>query len=147
MFHKILRTKYFHTISLLLLISISVGACGGLSSTGPITDITWQWTEWVETEPASQSLVPDSENYSLLLSSDGSLSIKADCNMVKGSYTLDGGSLTIELGPSTMAFCGEQSLDLLYLELLSNVESYTIEEGQLVLELKDGAGRMTFNEG
>lgn len=67
--------------------------------------------------------------------------------MVKGSYTLDGGSLTIELGPSTMAFCGEQSLDLLYLELLSNVESYTIEEGQLVLELKDGAGRMTFNEG
>ncbi|MCJ7701413.1 MAG: META domain-containing protein [Anaerolineales bacterium] len=147
MFHKILKLKYFHTISLLLLISISVGACGGLSSTEPITDITWQWTEWVETEPASQSLVPDSENYTLLLSSDGSLNIKADCNMVQGSYTLDGSSLMIELGPSTMAFCGEQSLDLLYLKLLSNVDSYTIEDGQLVLELKDGAGQMALNKG
>ena len=46
-----------------------------------------------------------------------------------------------------MAFCGEQSLDLIYLELLDNVESYTLENGQLVLELKEGAGRMLFNAG
>jgi hypothetical protein len=43
-----------------------------------------------------------------------------------------------------MAFCGEQSLDYLYLALLSNVESYAVEDGQLVLELKDGAGKMFF---
>jgi heat shock protein HslJ len=146
MIHKILKSKYFHTISLLLLISISVGACGNTSSIETITDITWQWTELVETEPASQSLVPESENYTLFLSPDGSLSIKADCNMVNGSYTLDGSSLTIELGPSTMAFCGEQSSDLQYLDLLGSVESHSVVAGQLVLELIEGAGRMTFNE-
>jgi heat shock protein HslJ len=103
--------------------------------------------ELVETEPASQSVVPDPKNYTLLLGSDGSLSIKADCNMVGGSYSLDGNTLTIELGPSTIAFCGEESLDQLFLGFLSNVESYTIENGQLVLKLKDGAGQMTFNQG
>ena len=66
-------------------------------------------------------------------------------NPVGGSYTLDGSSLTILLGPSTMAFCGEQSLDLFYLGFLSTVDSYAVKDGQLVLELKDGAGQMTFN--
>ena len=145
MLHQISKSKYFYTFSLLLLVSTLMAACGSASSTEPITDVAWQWAEMVETQPASQSLVPNPENYTLLLASDGSLNIKADCNMVGGSYTLDGSSLTILLGPSTMAFCGEQSLDLLYLDYLSNVDSYSVEDGQLVLELKDGAGRMTFN--
>jgi heat shock protein HslJ len=64
-----------------------------------------------------------------------------------GSFELDGSSITIQLGPSTMAFCGEQSLDLNYLKLLENVESYALENGGLVLELKEGAGRMVFSAG
>ena len=107
MFRKILKSKYFQTINLLFIISIAVGGCETKSQLEPITDITWQWAELVETEPGSQSLIPDSESYTMLLSSDGSLSIKADCNMVNGSYILDDSSLTIELGPSTLAFCGE----------------------------------------
>ncbi len=55
-------------------------------------------------------------------------------------------ALTIELGPSTLAFCGEKSLDQLFLGFLINIESYAIENGQLVLELKDGAGQMIFNQ-
>ncbi len=64
--------------------------------------------------------------------------------MVSGSYSVDGNSLTLVLGPSTMAFCGEESLDLMFNELLSNVENYTIENNQLVLNLKNDAGKMTF---
>ena len=146
MFHKILKSKYFQTISLLFIISIAIFACETETPIEPITAIIWQWAELVETEPASQSLVPDSENYTMLLSPDGSLSIMADCNMVNGSYTLDGSSLTIELGPSTMAFCGEESLDQLYLSFLANVERYSFEDGQIVLELKEGAGRITFTK-
>ena len=143
MFFKNIQTQNIKMISLIILIPLFIVACGNQL----ITDTDWQWSEMVETEPASQSLVPNPENYTLLLSADGSLSIKADCNMVGGSYTLDGSALTIELGPSTMAFCGEESLDALFLGFLSNVESYEIKNGQLVLELKDGAGRMTFNQG
>ena len=145
MLPKISKSNYFYTISLLLLVSISMAACGGAPSTEPITDITWQWAEMVETEPASQSLVPNPENYTLLLLSDGNLNIKADCNMVGGSYTLDGSALTVLLGPSTLAYCGDESLDQFYLGFLGNVGSYVVEDGQLVLELKDGAGQMTFN--
>jgi hypothetical protein len=50
-----------------------------------IIDITWQWTELIETEPASQSVVPDPERYTLLFRSDGSLQIQADCNVVGGA--------------------------------------------------------------
>jgi len=91
-------------------------------------------------------VVPNPENYTLTLMSDGTLSIKADCNMVSGGYTLNGDSLTIELGPSTMAFCGEQSLDLLYLEMLDQVEGFTVENNQLLLSVGGNSGQMTFNK-
>ncbi len=45
-----------------------------------------------------------------------------------------------------MAFCGEESLDLMFTELLSSVESYSIENDQLILNLKNDAGKMTFNK-
>ena len=140
-------SKNILLIAFILLIALSFTACSGKQTAQPITDITWQWTQLVETQPASQSLVPDSENYTLLLNEDGTVNIKADCNMVGGSYTLDGSELTIGQGPSTMAYCGEQSLDVLFLQILSNVESYTVEDGHLILNLKDGSGTMTFNEG
>jgi heat shock protein HslJ len=113
---------------------------------GKITGITWQWTGLVETEPAAQSLVPDPENYTLTLRPDGICEVKADCNMVSGSYVLEGDALTIDLGPSTMAYCGDDSLDQQYLELLANVDGYAVEDDRLVMELNAGAGRMTFTQ-
>jgi heat shock protein HslJ len=147
MFHKKFQPRTLSALGLMLSVVFFFASCDGRTPTEPITDITWQWASLSETQPASQSITPDSENYTLTLSPDGTLNIKADCNSVMGSYELEGTSITIELGPSTMAFCGEQSLDLIYLELLDNVESYTLENGQLVLELKEGAGRMLFNAG
>jgi heat shock protein HslJ len=107
-----------------------------------ITGVAWQWWGLVETEPAAQSIVPNSENYTLVLQPDGSLHVKADCNVVGGAYTLEDDALAIELGPSTMAFCGEASLDRQYLEWLGSVESYTLEDDQLIL--KASTGNMIF---
>ncbi|MCB0233261.1 MAG: META domain-containing protein, partial [Anaerolineae bacterium] len=42
--------------------------------------------------------VPDPQNYTIAFADDNTLAIKADCNQVAGSYTLDGASLTIQLG-------------------------------------------------
>ena len=142
--NKIHKPKYFHIIILMLLISITLSACPSIPPAEHIIDTTWRWTEVVETEPASQSIVPNPEKYTLLLSSDGTVSMLADCNMVSGSSIFDDYDLTIELGPSTMAYCGEESLDLLYLGFISSVESFNVVDGRLVLDLKGGAGRMTF---
>ncbi len=144
MFYKITQSKFFKAFSLLLLVSLVAAGCSGKTSDEPIIDVTWKWASLSETEPAALSVTPDPENYILTLKTDGILSIKADCNMVMGTYELDGSAITIELGPSTMAFCGEQSLDVQYLQLLSNVESYRLEANQLVLVLKDAAGEMVF---
>jgi len=132
-------------VSLLVLL-VFAAACSNQTAGKNVIDHPWQWASLTETEPASQSVVPDPENYTLTLQADGILSIKADCNMVSGSYVLDSNALTIELGPSTMAFCGEQSLDLLFLEMLDRVESYTLENDRLVLILENDTGKMMFNQ-
>lgn len=146
MFFKKLQTKHFQLTALILLVPLLTVACGSQGTGQSITDTEWQWIETVETEPAAQSLVPDPENYTIRFAANGNVDINADCNMSGGSYELDGSALSIQLGFSTLAFCGEDSLDQLFLGFLSRVESYTIEDGQLVLALKDDAGRMIFNE-
>lgn len=117
-------------------------------SPGEITGIQWQWAQLTETEPASQSVVPDPENYVLILMADGSASLKADCNMVLWTYTLEDSNLTFNtLGPSTLAFCGEDSLDQQYLSLLGKGGTVSLEDGRLVLDLNENAGRMVFDNG
>ena len=110
-----------------------------------ILDITWQWTNLVESEPASQSVVPNPEDYMLVLRSDGTLEIQADCNMVQGTYFQEASALIIELGVSTMAACGEDSLDQLYLATLDRVNSFGMQAGQLQLSGENFT--MSFNDG
>jgi heat shock protein HslJ len=114
----------------------------------PITGIQWQWAQLTETEPTGQSVVPDPENYVLVLTDDGSANIKADCNQVLWTYTQEDTSLTFDtLGPATLAFCGEDSSDQIFLEKLGMGGSVSVEEGRLVLELNENAGTMIFDNG
>jgi heat shock protein HslJ len=142
-----IKIKNISTIFILLLILITLtSACSSQQAGADIINIQWQWTELFESEPASQSIVPNPENYTITFNSDGSMNIQADCNMVSGTFSVDGTSLTLVLGPSTLAFCGEESLDLMFTKLLSNVDSYDFENDQLVLHLENDLGKMTFNK-
>jgi heat shock protein HslJ len=109
-----------------------------------IVDITRQWTALTETEPASQSLVSDPEDYTLVLRSDGTYRVKADCNVGSGGYTLEGNNLTLEPGPMTLAECGPESLFDLYLTKLGSVESLSVQDGRLILHLGGNAGKVVF---
>lgn len=113
-------------------------------SINDVADIKWQWSGLIETEPASQSVVPDSENYTLVFNSDGTYSIKADCNVGSGSYTLEGSDLTLSPGPMTLAYCGSDSLDTQYLSLLNNVTTVSMDNDQLVLGIEENGDRMLF---
>ena len=117
-------------------------------SADEITGIQWHWAQLTETEPAAQSVVPDPENYVLVLNADGSVNLKADCNMVMWTYTLEDTIITFNtVGPATLAFCGEDSLDTQFLEWLGKGGTISLEEGRLILELSDGSGRMIFDNG
>jgi len=107
--------------------------------------IEWRWTAWVETQPASQSIVPDSKNYHLVLNNDGTYLVKADCNMVSGSYQTDDINLTLNPGPMTLAQCDPESLSDQYLDLLAKVMSFGMRDGDLVLILQNNAGSMSFS--
>lgn len=129
----------------------SAGPAGQTGSGAPVDptsaiDTRWLWTDLVETAPAGQSVVPNSENYVLVFRADGTLNIQADCNSVIGQYQVDGDQVSIQLGPSTMAFCGEESLDQLFLSTLSSVTTGALEGDRIFLSTFDGA-RMGFNNG
>jgi heat shock protein HslJ/uncharacterized protein YraI len=109
-----------------------------------LTGVQWGWTELTETQPASQSIIPDPENYTLVFQPDGGLQILADCNSAFGSYSFDGENMSIEIGVSTSAECGAESLSALFLDLLGRVGSYEVSQDELVLNLAEVAGTMRF---
>ena len=140
--------KLLFTILVAMGLLMGMAVAAWAQSPGEITGIQWQWAELTETEPAGQSVVPDPENYVLVLNADGSANLKADRNMVAWTYTLEGDSLTFNtLGPSTLAFCGDESLDQLFLSKLGMGGTVSVEDGRLALELNENAGRMVFNNG
>jgi heat shock protein HslJ len=142
---KLTLTTLFAVIALVL------SACGGggspAGSGASITGTAWQWTAMQETVPASQSVVPDPENYTITFKDDGTADIKADCNNVTATYKMDGSNLTITLGASTLMACGDNSSDAVYLASLSKVSSYAIENGQLQLKFPQDGGKMDFKNG
>ncbi len=121
---------------------------GPLSVTPSVISGTlWEWVELLETDPPSEWVVPDPENYTLVFDSGGGVSLQADCNLLAGTYSLVDDSLGIELGASTTAFCGDESLDQLLLETLASVRSVELDTGRLVLYLEGGAGQLEFYDG
>jgi heat shock protein HslJ len=117
-----------------------VGGGGGDSLTGQV----WQWTGLVESDPPAQSAPGDPENYTIEFHDDGTFAAKADCNQVAGAYESSGGSLTITPSQSTMAACGDESLDQIFLTNLALAQSYAIEDGGLDITLSNG-GEMQFD--
>jgi heat shock protein HslJ len=145
----------FSIRSLILVVSLSVlaivlvacapAATPAPASTNSITGIVWQWT--TVTDQGKTTTIPNPENYTIVFNTDGTLNGKADCNNFTGVYSQQNG-FTIKLGASTMAFCGEASLDLQYTQLLSNVAAGGPDgAGGLALETAGGAQRMLFNNG
>ena len=111
-----------------------------------IIGIVWLWESVYNRESNETATVPDPENYTIQFKEDGTFTGQADCNSISGTYSQENG-FTITLGPTTLAFCGEASLDQMYLDLLNNiVAGGPAGEGLMALETAGGAERMEFIE-
>jgi heat shock protein HslJ len=159
---------YFHSthrlLSLLICLSILavliLTGCSSGSSKAPaptntplpstpasIQNINWQWVSVTNQPTGAKTVVPNPANYNISFYDDGTLSGTADCNTFNGTYSQNG-DFTIKLGATTMAFCGEASLDQQYLQLLSNVAAGGPDgAGGLALENPGGEKRMLFKNG
>lgn len=107
-------------------------------------DTTWEWQQLIETQPAAQSVILNSENYTIVFNQDGIYNAKADCNMLSGGYEVDGSNLSLLPGPTTLAECGPDSSYDQYVSLLGQVDGYQMENDKLILTFGDGSGQMIF---
>ena len=86
----------------------------------PVQNILWMWTSVTNQTTKDTTSVPDPENYTITFKADGTLEGKADCNSFTGSYSQVNG-FSIQLGAMTKMYCGDDSLDQQYLQLLGSV--------------------------
>ncbi len=144
------RRRWFFPVLIFLLLSpagcLSTGK-GKKPAATPLTDITWQWVESVEEEGGAMTTVPNPEKYTIVFRGDGTYHGMADCNRISGSYVQVEG-FKIAPGPSTTAYCGEDSLDKKFLELLGLAVAGGLDgNGRLVLEPARGTTRIIFRNG
>ena len=127
----------------LAVLALAVVGCGGQEP--ELVGTTWQWQEFQDSADVNNIKVSDPENYTLTLQDDGTAAIKADCNQVIWSYEQEGSSLTFNtVGPSTLAACGPDSLDQVYLERLGSTVTFVLADGKLNLNLIYDSGNMVF---
>jgi len=139
---KVARLFFFLMVIASLLF---LAACDNDSDS--ISDIEWRWESVTDRPTSETTTVPNPENYTLIFRDDDTFSGQADCNQIAGTYEKDG-DFILNLGPSTMAFCGEDSLDQLYLELLGGVVAGGPDgSGGFALEWAGAEKRMEFGDG
>jgi heat shock protein HslJ len=128
-----------------LVMTSSVEVASEPAATTPISIVGIVW-EWVETAygDGTTTTVPAPENYTLLLNPDGTATLQIDCNRGGGSYTLDGGSLSLDVATMTRVACPEGTLSDEYLRNLDAAATYVIDGSDLVLNLFADTGNMRF---
>ncbi|MCP8688198.1 META domain-containing protein [Marinobacterium sedimentorum] len=120
----------------------------GLMQEGVATDpgsaqgTSWQWLS--KTTPREMLEVAQPERYTLALQPDGRVQAQFDCNRGHGSYEISDGRLTIGPVATTMMVCLPGSLDAVYGQALEKVESFRVENGELLLGLEDEGGTLRF---
>jgi len=111
-----------------------------------ITGTVWQWVQTLYSD--DRKAVPaEPKNYTVEFREDGTLSVKADCNMKGGTYSVSAEEkrLSIEITHSTMAACPEGSLEDEFVRGLSGAAIYFMKDGDLYIDLKYDSGTMRFS--
>lgn len=139
-------------VLLIAVLAIVIASCTVGSRSGPaarstdpqsLLSRTWQWQGTVT--PVEKIIVAHPERYTILLTSEGWLQAKFDCNRGGGEYQLSEGRLSFGPLLSTRMACPPDSQDSIFMRDLQRVTSFFIENGDLYLELPLDSGTMHFH--
>jgi len=111
-----------------------------------IVGTVWNWQGFTDQSGQNDIIVIYPPAYRLELLPDGQFNFKADCNVGRGTFTLDGSSITFEAMVTTLAECGPGSLYNQYLNLLGQAVTYVREGDTLTLNLTADGGDMKFSK-
>ncbi len=135
-------------------ITLGLGLCALLSAgpslTAPLnvepaalTAAPWSWQQ-TQMNDGALFRPAKPEQYQLRFLPDGTLAIQADCNRAQAQYRLEESRLHLELGPTTLMACGDDSLGDRFLTQLGGVSLVFVQDGQLFIDLKFDSGTMKF---
>ena len=110
-----------------------------------LVGILWMWQEFLENNDTRTAPVNPAD-YTLEFQPDGIVNIKADCNVVGGTYNVDGSQINIETMMTTLAACPRDSLEDEYLRLLNDAVIYFREGDFLFLDIMMDVGTMRFSQ-
>lgn len=105
----------------------------------------WRWISMIDN--TGQTITPkDPEKFILTLSPEGKLTSTTDCNNISGSFVVN--DTIINIGPLTLTEmgCTGEILESIYVSSLSSISSYTITNTQIVFNLLQNKGSMTFSK-
>jgi heat shock protein HslJ len=127
------------------------GASGAATPAAPtgsnlprLTTGVWKWQQSADSSGQVWN-APNPANYTIKFNTDGTLGLKADCNVGGGSYQADETNLTIQLGPTTLMACPPPALDNEFRQQLSMVTSYFFDGNDLILLWQYDSGSMKFS--
>lgn len=111
-----------------------------------INDRLWQLLRFEATKTDASYSITNSNNYTLILLTNGSYRVRADCNRMLGAYRLEseGGSIAIKPGAATLAECGPESHYSDYLRQLGEVRQFEVIEKTGQLNLITDTGQLIF---
>jgi len=109
-------------------------------------DIVGPVWHWVQTRyNHDKEAVPlEPKDYTLQFVQDGTLNVKADCNLKGGIYSIKENRLSIEITHSTMAACPEGSLEEQFVRDMTAGTIYFLKDGYLYIDLEFETGTMKF---
>ncbi|MGB6281815.1 MAG: META domain-containing protein [Syntrophobacteria bacterium] len=103
---------------------------------------TWQWIATIT--PVERITVQNPERYTIVLTDEGKLQARFDCNRGGGEYKISAGKLSFGPLMSTRMACPPDSLDGPFMRDLQRVTSFFVQDGLLYLEMPYDSGTMKF---
>ena len=119
----------------LVLLILTVGAVGcDESPTGPteLVDITWK-LETLAHVGSALITVPNPDQFTVRFETNGTLSVRADCNTCTGRYVLDGSTVSIGNLACTLIACPTPGVDTLFTSGLQNAKTVTVSNNNLIM--------------
>ncbi len=120
------------------------GPAPELASAAGVTGALWAWSGSYQNNDSTVK-VREPLRYTLEFQDNGDVNILADCNLAKGSYTLQAdGKISIDVGVMTKIACPPDSQSVEFLKELAEVDASLQQDGALILNFKADTGGMKF---
>jgi len=131
---RVVNTYALHLVHLISQVDVAAA--------DPIAGTAWSWQETVLND--GTQIVPEEGQYTASFGIDGLVRIPPGCNSSTRGYTVEGNQLTIQLGPTTSAYCPPPLLSDVFLRELAAAQSVRFEGDWLLIDLAMDAGTMRF---